>query len=280
MQLPVRADRWATLSIFSPLIQTKIWPQRARTPILMYHEIGGGQRGPEHPYYHTATSQSEFEKQIRFLSENGYRSVALAEVLERKVTNSKQASKRIAITFDDGYESFYTKAFPILCKYGFSATVFLPTAFIGDTRRLFKGIGCLTWDEVRYLNSRGIDFGSHTVDHPQLRDLPRSEIERQLRSSRGAIEDELGSRVTTFAYPFAFPEADRAFVPVLRNLLAESGYEYGVSTIIGTVGDGNDRYFMPRLPINSDDDTRFFAAKLHGAYNWLHTIQYVRKLCW
>jgi peptidoglycan/xylan/chitin deacetylase (PgdA/CDA1 family) len=246
----------------------------------MYHEIADGQRGLEHPYYYTTTSESEFDKQIRFLSENGYRSVGLAEALQRAAAAAEQASRRIVITFDDGYQSFYTKAFPILCKYGFAATVFLPTAFIGDTRRLFKGIGCLTWNEVRYLNSRGIDFGSHTVDHPQLRDLQRSEIVCQLRSSRCAIEDELGSRVTTFAYPYAFPEADRVFVPVLRDLLVESGYEYGVSTIIGTVGDTSDPYFMPRLPINSDDDTRLFAAKLQGAYNWLHTIQYVRKLCW
>jgi peptidoglycan/xylan/chitin deacetylase (PgdA/CDA1 family) len=246
----------------------------------MYHEIADGQKGLEHPYYHTATSESEFERQIRFLSERGYRSVGLAEVLQRKAANAEHASKCIAITFDDGYESFYTKAFPILSKYGFAATVFLPTAFVSDTRRLFKGISCLTWNEVRYLNKHGIEFGSHTVDHPQLRDLPRCEIECQLRSSRCAIEDELGSSVTTFAYPYAFPEADRAFVTVLRDLLVESGYKCGVSTIIGTVGDKSDQYFMPRLPINSDDDTRFFAAKLHGAYDWLHTVQYVRKLCW
>src|SRR5215469_1539176 len=109
MQLPVRADRWATLSVFGPLIQRNIWPRRMRTPILMYHEIAHGPRGLGHPYYYTATSESEFEEQIRFLSETGYRSVGLAEVLQRKTANAEHASNCIAITFDDGYESFYTK---------------------------------------------------------------------------------------------------------------------------------------------------------------------------
>jgi peptidoglycan/xylan/chitin deacetylase (PgdA/CDA1 family) len=246
----------------------------------MYHEITDRPRASRHPYYQTGTSVSAFERQIRFLSENGYRSISLAEVLQRQSTNADDTAKHVAITFDDGYENFYTNAFPILSRYGFTATVFLPTAFIGDTRRSFNGFSCLTWNEVRSLNDLGVEFGSHTVDHPQLRDLCRSDVEHQLRCSRSSIEDELGTRVTSFAYPYAFPETDRTFVPLLRQLLAESGYERGVSTIIGTVTDSGDKFFMPRLPVNSEDDTRFFTAKLQGAYDWLHAVQFVRKLCW
>src|SRR6185369_12183946 len=105
---------------------------------------------------------------------------------------------------DDGFRNFHTEAFPVLQKHQFTATVFLPTGFIGDAadvpsgqsrvedngpaenaeaegvlvaplpgsqaspgrgRRSFKGTECLTWEEVRELRNSGIRFGSHTVTH-------------------------------------------------------------------------------------------------------------------
>ncbi len=74
----------------------------------------------------------------------------------------------MVITFDDGFADFYTNAFPLLNRYGFSATVYLPTAYIGKSAREFKGVECLTWDQVRALDRAGVEFGSHTVSHPQL----------------------------------------------------------------------------------------------------------------
>ena len=84
--------------------------------------------------------------------------------------------------------------------------------------------------------------------------------------------------MTTFSYPYAFPETDRGFIDRLRRVLEESGYKDGVSTIIGRAGRSDSRLFMKRLPVNSHDDVRFFRAKLEGAYDWVHTVQYAAKL--
>lgn len=275
----VRVDRWATVSIFGRLQQRKNGHPAERIPILMYHGVTESGNSHRHPYYETATSPAMFEQHVRFLRDEGYTSVSLSEALRRIKARDERCSNSVVITFDDGYQNFYTRAFPTLIEYGFTATVFLPTAYISQTRRSFNGFGCLTWDEVRELKSSGIEFGSHTEAHPQLRDLGAADIRHELRCSKETIENMLGCALDSFAYPYAFPETDRVFVGNLRDMLEETGYDNGVCTIVGTADATCDRYFMRRLPVNSGDDLRFFSAKLRGGYNWLHTVQYARKLC-
>jgi peptidoglycan/xylan/chitin deacetylase (PgdA/CDA1 family) len=213
-----------------------------------------------------------------FLSENGYRAVSVGEAFEAANRQDAAVQKLVAITFDDGYRDFYTNAFPILHQYGYSATVFLPTAFIGDCAQRFKGEDCLTWGEVRELRNAGVNFGSHTVTHPQLRDVTPGQLREEVVVSKEQMEQRLGEQVETFCYPYAFPEADREFVGRLRGLLEETGYRLGVSTIIGRAAKSDNRFTLRRLPVNTHDDLRFFGAKLDGAYDWLHPMQYVMKL--
>jgi peptidoglycan/xylan/chitin deacetylase (PgdA/CDA1 family) len=243
----------------------------------MYHRVTEVDRCAKHPYYCTNTAARVFEEQIRFLRKNGYRAVSVTEAFEA-VQSTALDERLVAITFDDGYQDFYTHAFPVLSRYGYSATVFLPTAYIGESSRRFKDAQCLTWNQVKELRRAGVGFGSHTVTHPQLLEVGPDQLRDEIAGSRKEIEQKLGELVTTFSYPFAFPEAYRDFVARLRGALQESGYRDGVSTIIGRVGRTGDPLFLNRLPINSHDDLRFFQAKLEGAYDWLHTLQYAAKL--
>jgi peptidoglycan/xylan/chitin deacetylase (PgdA/CDA1 family) len=135
----------------------------------------------------------------------------------------------------------------------------------------------LTWNEVRELRQAGIQFGSHTVNHPRLVELPWREIAEELRESKQELEQQLGEPVTTFAYPFAFPQAKRAFVRDFRRLLAEIGYTCCATTELGRVGLGDDPYRLKRLPANSLDDPGLFRAKLEGCYDWLGLAQAMIK---
>jgi peptidoglycan/xylan/chitin deacetylase (PgdA/CDA1 family) len=270
-----RADRLATLHFFHPL--RRLRAQGAGIPILMYHSISECGDSARHPYYRTSTTVKMFEQQVRFLHENGYRTVGVTEASMRMQT-LKPTEKRVAITFDDGYLDFYTNAFPILNHYGYSATVFLPTDFIGQTAHQFKGVECLTWSQVRELRKAGVGFGSHTVTHPQLHTVSTEQLRTEVGRSKDEIEKQLGESVDTFAYPYAFPETDRAFVETLREALQENEYRSGVTTIIGRTKPSDNPFFMRRLPVNSHDDPRLFQAKLEGGYDWLRTAQYVSKL--
>jgi peptidoglycan/xylan/chitin deacetylase (PgdA/CDA1 family) len=246
-------------------------------PVLMYHSISDSVEHT-HPYYQTVTTPAAFAKQMQFLHRNGYRTVNLSDVARGVGINAGADNKLVAITFDDGYRDFYRNAFPIMSEYGFRGTMYLPTAYIGDTTREFKGHACLTWSEVRELHRSGVEFGSHTVNHPQLASLETDAVRYEVDSSKATIESRLGHAVRSFAYPYAFPETRHRFVTRLRELLEEAGYDNGVSTMIGTADRTSERLFMKRLPVNSADDSALFRAKLEGSYDWLHAFQYASKL--
>jgi peptidoglycan/xylan/chitin deacetylase (PgdA/CDA1 family) len=241
----------------------------------MYHRIKEGTEG-RHAYYETNTSPQVFAQHMKFLHEGGYKVLSLDKALQ-SITGDDSSLKSVVITFDDGYADFYRHAFPVLTELNFTATVFVVTGLLKTQRTLFKGTKCLTLSEVRELHSQGFSIGSHTVTHPELKLLNQKEIENELSGSKKALDDALGAPVTSFAYPFAFPEADRGFVSRLEDLLKKCGYENGVTTILGTAHAGANRWFLPRLPVNSWDDPRLFRAKLEGGYDWLHVPQYVAK---
>ncbi len=273
----MRLDRALSLYLFRPLNALR-GQRNTAVPILMYHRVPTVDQCAGHPYYCTSTTVPVFERHMRYLHENGYRSVSVGEAFRAAQHTDAGLKKLVAITFDDGYGDFHRNAFPILNRYGHSATVFLPTAYIGEVPRRFKGSVCLTWTEIRELRSAGVEFGSHTITHPQLRDVSPKQLREELTGSKGQIEQKLGHRVDTFSYPYAFPETDRPFLARYRNLLEEAGYLEGVSTAIGCTGRNSDRLFMQRLPVNSHDDWCLFQSKLEGEYDWLHTLQYASKL--
>jgi peptidoglycan/xylan/chitin deacetylase (PgdA/CDA1 family) len=244
----------------------------------MYHSVADGRKEKRHPYYQTVTTPQAFERQMKCLHDSGHSVMNLDQAVTAIQRADGSAKRPVVITFDDGFRDFYTNAAPVLAKYGFSATMYLPTAHVGETSRSFNGTDCMTWSEVRELQRMGIQFGSHTVTHPHLSEMGVGDVEYEVRHSKAAIEERLGCAVTSFAYPYAFPEADRPFRQTLRSLLDESGYTCGVSTILGTADRSDDLYFLKRLPVNTWDDERLFKAKLDGAYDWLHTVQYASKL--
>lgn len=244
----------------------------------MYHSISDDPETGIHPYYRTVTSPNIFAAQMKYLQDNGYRTSSLSEIIKLAEDNTEALLKHVVITFDDGYRDFYTDAFPILQRFGFSATVYLPTAYIGNSPVQFKSKDCITWAEIRELNRHGILFGSHTVTHPQLRERSDSAVNEEIIESKIVIEQELGCEVESFAYPYAFPEADETFKRRLREMLTSAGYKNGVCTTIGRFEPKSDEFFLKRLPVNSCDDSMLFDAKLAGGYDWLAMPQYFSKV--
>jgi peptidoglycan/xylan/chitin deacetylase (PgdA/CDA1 family) len=275
----MRPDRLITLNVVQPcrwvahgfksLVIRNPSPDRC-LPILMYHSIAEKNEGGMPAYYQTTTHPKVFARQMALLKAEGFQGVDLSTGLAwLKSANPDSHVRPVAITFDDGFRNFFTEAFPVLQQQGFTATMFLATAFISQPRRRFKDTECLAWDEVCELRKGGMRFGSHTVNHPRLTDLSWPEIEHELRTSKSELEQHLGEPATTFAYPFAFPQSDRSFRQSFKNLLIEAGYDCCVTTEIGRVKLGDDLHHLKRLPVNSLDDAALFQAKLAGAYDWL-----------
>jgi len=275
--LRMRFDRQLTTAVFHPLRRIGGDPPSVRLPVLMYHSLSDDPENGVAGYYKTNTAPSIFRQHLAQLAEEGYKTIDLPQLIDSLASGQLPSDKSIVITFDDGFKNFYTEAFPALSKYGFTATMFLPTAFISNSRMSFKKAECLTWNEIREMRQAGMQFGSHTVNHPQLSGLKFPEIERELRDSRVEIEQQLGESATTFAYPYAFPQGNRSFASTFRDLLVEAGYTCCVTTELGRVKAGDDPYRIKRLPANSCDDPRLFRAKLEGGYDWLAGLQSLVK---
>jgi len=270
-----RLDRFLTLCLFCLYTKDKRTDNNEHIPILMYHSISD-KKETSHPYYQVNTTPAVFEAHLQHLHENGYNVINLHD-LEIFLTKAN-SRKSVVITFDDGFRDFYTNAFPLLNKYSFKATVFLPVAFIKNQRTSFKGKECMTWNEIRELNKQGIHFGSHTVNHPQLKHLAKKNVESEIASSKKIIEENTSVKVMSFSYPFAFPQDDKLFIQFYRKTLLTQGYSMAVTTVIGRASVRDDLYFLKRIPVNNCDDLHFFQAKLYGAYDWLAKPQYFVKL--
>ncbi len=265
----LRLDRLTTLYL-APAVRRLVAEDKRAIPILMYHGVGGREDcSGRHAYFHTTVSVETFATHMEYLYRDGHRIRTLGEAVALLRSDGSPVGKSVVITFDDGYRDFYRDAFPVLNKFGFTATVFLPTGYIAQNGTGFKGRKCMSWPEVRELQEYGISFGSHTVTHPQLRDLDRDAIERELVDSKKAIEDNTGRPADSFAYPYAFPQADSNFRKVLRDMLDSAGYRNGVCTMVGRATRSSDPFFLERIPVNDADDAAFFAAKLKGAYDWI-----------
>lgn len=269
----MRLDRFLTLYFFAPLMRTATSRGKRRIPILMYHSISDYVSKGIHPYFEVCTSPMVFDRQMRFLYENGYAAISLEDVTGVLSNGNVLPPKPVCITFDDGFRDFLTDAFPVLTKYHFSATVFLPTGFIGINRKTFKNRECLTWEEVRGLHSGGVKFGSHSVNHTRLDELNGDGLKIELQESKKRMEEEIGGSVEMFAYPFAFPEENKGFVLKLKQAVLEARYKFGVTTMIGRASAENDPLFLKRIPVNDFDDLPLLNAKLEGAYDWLRTFQ-------
>jgi len=270
----MRLDRILSIHFGHPISRIVDRNSVGGIPILMYHGIRDGAQSAR-PYYETNTSPEMFARHMEFLSRNGYSAIGLEAV--QSIPDGEACGKRVVITFDDGFRDFYSTAFPILSSHEFVATVFIATGFLGDRRARWKGADLMTWPEVRELQSCGVRFGSHTVNHPELERLDEKQINREVLRSKQTLEDKLGVPIKSFAYPYAFPEHNRTFTKRLAAVLETHGYENGVSTVIGRARSTDNRYFLPRLPVNTWDDRQLFQAKLEGGYDWLHLPQSVYK---
>jgi peptidoglycan/xylan/chitin deacetylase (PgdA/CDA1 family) len=210
---------------------------------------------------------------MKWLEELGYRGVSLREALS--IRGNSSGVRFAALTFDDGFHDFLTSAWPILQSYKFTATVYLPTSFISRMRKSCMGRACLTWREVRDLSKSCVEFGSHTVTHPKLYGMAWDQIRKELTESKLQIAHETQNPVSSFAYPFAFPQEDTAFTQRFVEAVRDCQYQNCVTTVIGTARTADNPLLLRRLPMNDCDDRQLFTAKLLGAYDWMARPQWV-----
>ena len=220
--------------------------------ILCYHRVGSP------PTSRMTVSTSAFAEQMEWLAKNDYRVVRLQDVAN--FIDGKQAlpAKSVVLTFDDGYESYYRYAYPLLKKYGYPATVFLYSDFVGAA-------DALNWVQMQEMVATGlIDIQAHSKTHANLLNRLRDEgdaayrqrIDHEARTPREVIERRLRVPVKEFAYPYG--DANE----IVLDTMARNGYRIGV-----TVNPGGTPFFgqplmLRRTMIYGNHDLDAFKARV------------------
>jgi peptidoglycan/xylan/chitin deacetylase (PgdA/CDA1 family) len=141
----------------------------------------------------------------------------------------------VVLTFDDGYEDFYTTVFPLLKKYQMKGTVYVIYDFINRP-------GFLKESEIKELIASGIvEIGSHTLDHKYLKTETLEEAKRQITDSKQKFEDAFGIKIRTFAYPFGAYNSEDA------DMVKDASYEAAFTTKPGAMMSNDAKFVLPRI---------------------------------
>ena len=202
-------------------------------PILLYHSIT--EPGLPLASNSLALSANDFEQQMDYLYTHGYHCIPLQTILDSKHEGAALPLKAFALTFDDGYQDLATRAYPILQRYGFTATVFVVTERVGGKGNWPGETGkpLLTWNQIRALAGEGITFGSHTCNHLRLPYLPQQVIQQELAWSKNRLEDELGHQIHFLAYPYGHSNSR------VQEMAVEIGYTGAFGQRTGRSGPYN-----------------------------------------
>ena len=185
----------------------------------------------------------DFEAQMKYLKENNYHSITPEELYESLAGNLELPENPVLITFDDGYADNYRYAYPILKEYGFQATIFVISGFIGTKKNYF------TWDQAREMAANGISIQSHTVDHKSMTDLSDDQLRAELVESKRKIEEEMGSPVEFIAYPTG------TYNLHIAQLVKDAGYKAAFTIKYGNVDKASNVYALERVPIFHTENT-------------------------
>jgi len=206
--------------------------------ILTYHSISDGHSPLE-------ISPALFVEQMEWLKANA-RVVPLADLCGMLFAGDSFPPRTVILTFDDGFRNFYSAAAPVLARFGFPATVFLPTSFLGRTNAWpgqpswVAPQPLMDWAQIRELAEQGIAFGSHSVTHPDLTSLANAELKQELEKSKQEIESQTSRHADFFCFPYGrwnleVKDAARYF------------YDGACSTGAGVVELDADPFALPRV---------------------------------
>jgi len=210
-----------------------------RALILTYHAVEAGPAP-------LCLDPAVFETHAGIIARSGAAVITIRDLAEGLRAGTLEESV-VAITFDDGFSSVSESAAPILEARGLTATVFCVAGHLGGTNEWPSARNAgfrsqlASASALAELAAAGFEIGSHGVEHAPLAGAPERILRREVVDSRRSLEDAVGTRVTSYAYPYgALPERAGA------NLVGEA-YDAACTTALGRVGTGSDRHALPRV---------------------------------
>ncbi len=237
--------------------------------ILAYHMVS-----PTFNWGLGRVTPKQFDNQIQAGKNAGYRFLSLSDYVARY----PEVQKCATLTFDDGYDSIYEYALPVLKKHRLTAAVFVMPAFVGKSNTWDVNWGGLlfrhlSWNQIKDLAKNGWEIGSHGYSHRDLTCLTDHALKKEVRDSRRLLEERLDRPVNAISYPFG-----NCNERVYRQCL-DAGYENGF--IMSRQPKNVPQLFaLQRLGVYLTDLKPIFKAKLsHKCNTVFRGVQSILDVC-
>jgi peptidoglycan/xylan/chitin deacetylase (PgdA/CDA1 family) len=220
-----------TLLLLSPGILVRNWHRRLsrRYPLLIlaHHLVA------DRPHRMGVPTEVLW-RQVLFLRKH-YRIVGISEGVEL-LRSGQISAPTVVLTFDDGYADNFLNLRAVTNEIGIPPTLFVTTdpveahrEFDHDLATGTTGFFPLTWDQIQYWNTRGVDFGSHTRTHFDCGSVHLEKLQSEILGSRNDLEARLGKPVEFFAFPYG----KHKNMSSAAECLAASAYKHYVSCLGG-----------------------------------------------
>lgn len=198
-------------------------------PILMYHHIRNFPDQNDKIGYNLSVTPEDFANQLDLIKSREYTAVNF-----RDIDANNLPEKPIILTFDDGYDNFYSSAYPLLKERNMTAVVYVISGFNKD--------GYLTSEQIKELSDDGIEIGSHTTSHPNLTAITPEKALVEVIQSKNNLEKISNQPVISFCYP-----AGKYNEEIIKKV--EQNYKYAVTTDRGEAELKNP-YSLARFRVN------------------------------
>jgi len=212
---------------------------------LMYHRFN------EDKYPSTNIQMNIFKKQISIIKNLGYNFYDPKDL--EKNFHIKRKEKKILITIDDAFASFYKFAWPFLRDEKIPFILFVSTESVGKK-------GYMTWEQIKKLEKNPNAYiGNHSHTHSYLIDLEEDAFKKDINISIKTFFEELGYNPIFFSYPFG------EYSSFIKKYISKN-FKFSFGQHSGVIDNNKDQYELPRFPINEKygDLKRFeFLIKLH-----------------
>jgi peptidoglycan/xylan/chitin deacetylase (PgdA/CDA1 family) len=216
-------------------------------PILYYHYIRTIAPTPQNLLgFRLSIPPGLFAEQMALLHVEGAQTITISTLMAALAGKATLPPHPVVLTFDDGYADFATTAEPVLARYGFVATAFVVSGFIGRPTYM-------TAAQVLAMDAAGMVIGSHTVHHIDLATVSPAEARMEIDSGKAALEQLLGHPVLDFAYPYG------GFNAAVVQLLQQAGFRDAVSTLYGDTQSLSGRFLLHRTEIGGAPNLASFA---------------------
>lgn len=253
-----------------------------RVPILMYHHLVPDNVYEEMKYAENGSvvKNSDFEAQMKWLHDNGYNTIFVSDLVHLLKSDNDLPENTVVITFDDGYESNYVYAYPVLKKYNLKANiapVVKCSEFTKDKPQPefddYK-LPHMNFVQMKEMQDSGVfEIGSHSYDghgdvnvdlegntapffvnykvntkteHKETREEYLLRINKDIVTSKIILDEKLGQSERFFVYPYGKYNKD------VCKVVETAGFDCALTTKPAYVKKNSDLYMLPRFPINNE----------------------------